>query len=293
MTEKIGWVGIGAMGQPIVANVAKAGFDLTVCTRRPEAVTSIQAMGANITDNVAATASQCDIIFVCLPSTAASEAVANQVFGAKQRPEIYVELSTLSPVFVRDLAVKAAAAGMTLIDAPVSGNAKARSDGALTAMVGADEATYARIRPVLEAFARRIFLMGPVGSGSMAKVCNQLLVMTSLVSSIESLLLGVRQGLEVTALTDGIMAASGAAWTVPVIASEYTTRTYRSLDEPRAALRLAVKDLELAVGLAAEVGLPTRVAAAALSVWREAETAGLGDADIYTLIDHIEGKLPH
>ena len=293
MTGTIGWVGIGAMGRPLAVNVAKAGFDLIVCSRRPEAISSIQAMGAKTAANAGATASQCDILFACLPTVASSEAVANEVFGAKQRPDIYVELSTLSPVFIRDLAAKAADVGLTLIDAPVSGNAKARADGALTVMVGGDKKAYARIRPVLDAFAGRIFLMGPVGSGSMAKVCNQLLVMTSLVSAIEGLLLGARHGLHITDLRDVIMAASGAAWTIPVIASEYSTRTYRTLDEPRAALRLAVKDLELAVELAAEVGLPTRVAQAALAVWREAEAAGLGDTDIYSLIDHIESELPH
>ena len=292
MTKKIGWVGFGAMGRPMATNVAMAGFDLTVCNRRPESIASIQTMGANIAENAAATASQCDIMFVCLPNAASSEAVANEVFCAEQRPDIYVELSTLSPVFVREMAAKAAAAGMALIDAPVSGNAKARADGALTVMVGGEETACARIRPVLEAFAQQIFLMGPVGSGSMAKVCNQLLVMTSLVSTIEGLLLGARHGLDVTNLKDVIMAASGAAWTVPVIASEYSTRTYRTLDEPRAALRLAVKDLELAVELAAEVGLPTCAAEAALGVWREAEAAGLGDTDIYTLIDHIESQRP-
>jgi 3-hydroxyisobutyrate dehydrogenase-like beta-hydroxyacid dehydrogenase len=281
------------MGRPMAANVARAGFELTVCNRRPEATQPLREMAVNIAASAADTASQCEILFVCLPNALASETVLAEVMRSERRPDIYVELSTLSPVLIREMAARAAAMGMTLIDAPVSGNAKARAEGALTVMVGAEEPDFSRIRPALNAFARQIFRMGPVGTGSMAKVCNQLLVMTSLVSAVEGVLLGVRHGIDVAALTEVIMAASGAAWAVPVIAREYSTRSYRAQEEPRAALRLAVKDLELAVAMAAEVGLPTRAAEAALGVWREAVAAGLGDKDIYTLIEYIESQRRH
>lgn len=290
VTQRIGWIGVGAMGRPMVGNVVRAGYEVTACTRRPEASRALREIGANVVASTAEVASRCDILFVCLPDAAASETVLTQVRESRPRPEVYVELSTLSPNMIRTMAAQAATAGITLVDAPVSGNAKARSEGAVTVMVGAEEAEFGRIRPVLNSFARHSLRMGPVGAGSMAKVCNQLLVMTSLVSAVEGILLGARHGIDVSALAEVIMVSSGAAWTVPVIAREYSSRSYRTLDEPRAALRLAVKDLELAVAMAAEVGLPTRSAEAALGVWREAEAAGLGDRDIYWLIDYIESQ---
>lgn len=290
MADRIGWVGLGGMGLPMAANVARAGFELTVCDLRPEPVAELTALGAASAAQAVDVAAACDVLFVSLPNKAVSAAVAAEVFAAELRPQLYVELSTLSPTVMRGFAEQAAAVGVGFCDAPVSGNVRARRDGTLSVMVGGDAAHFERISPVLHAFGANVFHLGDVGAGSVAKIANNLIALTSMVTAIEGLLLGQRAGLELQLLRDVVMTASGAGPQVLGAAHQHRTRRYRDSVTPQAALRLAVKDLELGVALAAEVGLPVRTAEAALETWREAEAAGLGEAEIFALLDHLEGK---
>ena len=288
MTDRIGWVGLGGMGLPMAANVARSGFDLTVCDLRREPVEELAALGAATAETAVQTAAACDVLFVSLPNKAVSQTVAAEVFAAADRPALYVELSTLAPSVMKELAGRANAVGIGFADSPVSGNVRARREGNLAVMVGGAAEHFARIRPVLDAFGSNVFHLGDVGAGSVAKIANNLMGLTSLVTAMEGMLLGVRAGLEMGQLRDVVMTASGASPQVLGVAHQYQSRRYRDVATPQAALRLAVKDLELAVALAAEVGLPVRTAEAALTTWREAEAAGLGEAEIFALLDYLE-----
>lgn len=288
MPDRIGWIGLGGMGKPMAANVARRGFDLTVCDLRPEPVTELAQLGAAAARSAVATAAACDVLFVSLPGRDASEQVATEVFAAGARPDVYVELSTLSPATMQDLAARAEAAGIDFLDAPVSGNVRARTEGTLAVMAGGDAAAFERVRPVLDAIGANVFLLGPVGSGSVAKIANNLIGLTTLVSAMEGMLLGMRNGLGVDQLRDVVMTASGACPAVLGVAHQYRTRRYRHDGAPQAAIRIVVKDLELALELAAEVGLAVRTASAALDAWRDAAAAGLSDAEMWALLDHLE-----
>jgi 3-hydroxyisobutyrate dehydrogenase len=197
MPDRIGWVGLGDIGMPMAANVARRGFLLTVCDLRPEPVRELVRLGATAARSAAETAAGCDVMFVCLPGRVASEAVAAEVFSAATRPTVYTELSTLSPATVRGLASRAALAGVEFLDVPVSGGHQARFDGTLTLMAGGEARAIERIRPVLDAIGSKLFVLGPVGAGSAAKIANNLVAMTSLVTALEALLIGIRAGLEV------------------------------------------------------------------------------------------------
>ena len=141
---------------------------------------------------------------------------------------------------------------------------------------------------MLDAIGANVFHLGPVGSGSVAKIANNLIALTSLVTAMEGLLVGQRAGLELGRLAEVVMTASGASPQVLGVAHQYRTRRYREVETAQAALRLAVKDLELGVELAAEFGLAVPTARAALEQWREADAAGLGEAEIFALLDHLE-----
>jgi 3-hydroxyisobutyrate dehydrogenase-like beta-hydroxyacid dehydrogenase len=286
--DRIGWVGLGGMGGPMAANVARGGFELTVCDLRPEAVDRVVELGAAPAATAVEAAAACEVLFVSLPGRAASEQVATEVFAAPARPEVYVELSTLSPATMRGLATRAEAAGVAFLDVPVSGNVRARTEGTLAVMAGGDPDAFERVRPVLEAIGANVFLLGPVGAGSIAKIANNLIGLTTLVTAMEGMLVGIRHGLPADQLRDVVMTASGACPAVLGVAHQYRTRRYRHDGAPQVAIRLAVKDLELAVELAAEVGLSVRTAAAALDTWREAADAGLSESEMWVLLDHLE-----
>ena len=272
----------------MAANVARAGFELTVCDVRPEPVVELVALGAASAEDPAAVAAASDVLLVSLPNRTVSQSVAAAVFAAPLRPVLYVELSTLSPAVMIGLATQGSAAGVGFCDSPVSGNVRARRDGTLSVMVGGDTADFERVKPVLDAIGANVFHLGPVGSGSVAKIANNLIALTSLVTAMEGLLVGQRAGLELGRLAEVVMTASGASPQVLGVAHQYRTRRYREVETAQAALRLAVKDLELGVELAQEVGLAVPTARAALEQWREADAAGLGEAEIFALLDHLE-----
>jgi 3-hydroxyisobutyrate dehydrogenase-like beta-hydroxyacid dehydrogenase len=288
MQDKLGWVGLGGMGRPMAANVARAGFDVTVCDLRPEPVAELVGLGAAAATSAADAATGADVVFVSLPGKAASEQVASEVFALDRPPAVYVELSTLSPATMRGLGERARAAGVAFIDAPVSGNVRARNEGSLAVMAGGEPEAFERVKPVLDTIGANVFLLGPVGAGSIAKVANNLIGLTTLVTAMEGMLLGMRHGLGGDELRDVIMTASGACPAVLGVAHQHRTRRYRHDGTPQAAIRIVIKDLELAVELGAEVGLPVRTAAAALESFRDAAASGLSEAEMWMLLDHLE-----
>jgi 3-hydroxyisobutyrate dehydrogenase-like beta-hydroxyacid dehydrogenase len=288
MTDRIGWIGLGGMGRPMAANVARAGFALTVCDLRPEPVADLIALGATAARSAAEAAAAADVLFVSLPGPEASAHVLSEVCGVERRPDVYVELSTLLPATMRDLAARAGSAGMAFLDVPVSGNVRARTEGTLAVMAGGEPVDFERVKPVLDTIGANVFLLGPVGAGSVAKLANNLIGLTTLVTAMEGMLLGMRNGLGAEQLRDVIMTASGACPAVLGVAHQHRTRRYRHDGPPQAAIRIVVKDLELVTELAAEVGLPVRTAAAALESFREAVAAGLSDAEMFALLDHLE-----
>lgn len=287
---RIGWIGLGAIGGALAIHVHRGGYPLTVYNRSAQKAAALVEAGAKLAGDIREIAETCDIVFAALPGVAQSEAVCQELFAGGKSPAIYVETSTLSPKAARLIADIAAEHGTAFIDAPVSGTAEQRDAGEMTMLCGGDPAVFARLSPILATFATSVSLLGPVGSGALAKVCNQLMVMSGLIAATEAMELGCRHGLLAEPLRDAIMRSSGSARSLELIAREYVHRTYRTIKTPRAALRIAVKDLEEAVTLAQEVNLRIELAEAALAIWRRAEQAGLGERDLYTIIDEIAAE---
>ena len=284
----IGWIGLGGMGRPMAGNVARGGVELIVYDTRAEPVGELVELGATAADSAAAVAEASDIVFVSLPYESVSRSVAADVFAVDNRPGVYAELSTLSPAVMQDLAVQATDAGVVFCDAPVSGSVRKRWDATLSVMVGGPVDGFETIRPTLELFGENIFHLGEVGAGSVAKIANNLIALTSMVTAMEGLLLGKRNGVGLPLLRDVIMTASGSGPQVLGVAHQHETRRYRESTTPQAALRLAVKDLALGVALAADCGLEVATAEAALGQWKAAEAAGLAEEEIWALLDHLD-----
>lgn len=272
----------------MAGNVARGGAELIVFDTRAEPVAELVELGATAADSAAAVAEASDVVFVSLPYESVSRSVAADVFAVDNRPKVYAELSTLSPAVMQDLAAQANDAGVIFCDSPVSGSVRKRWDATLSVMVGGSVDGFETIRPTLELFGENIFHLGDVGAGSVAKIANNLIALTSMVTAMEGLLLGKRHGLDLPLLRDVIMTASGSGPQVLGVAHQHETRRYRGSTTPQAALRLAVKDLALGVALAAECGLEVATAEAALGQWQAAETAGLAEEEIWALLDYLD-----
>ncbi len=285
---KIGWIGLGAMGGAMARRIVQAGHEVTVYDLRPEAITSLSADGARGASSVTDLAAQADMVFVCLASEAASLAVATEIFAASNKPDIYVEHSTLTPRTMKQLAEMALAAGVTFLDAPVSGSKVAREVGKLSVMVGGDDDAVARIRPILDCVGSNIFHLGAVGTGSVAKISNNLIALTNVLSVMQGLLLGVRNGIPMERLRDAVMAGTASSPIVQHIANLYISKSYRTTEAPEAVLKLVIKDLMLAKELAEDANLRMDLGLCAMDVWQEAIDAGLGDTELFTMLDFLE-----
>lgn len=284
MTDRIGWIGLGAMGGAMAKRVADAGFPIIVHDLRAEAMAPFATRAASARE----VAEQADMVFVCLASEAASLAVAAEICAATSKPQVYVEHSTLTPRTMQQLAGMAAAAGIAFLDAPVSGSKVAREAGQLSVMVGGPDAAMARIRPVLETVGSKIFHLGAVGTGSVAKISNNLIALTNLLSVMQGLLLGVRNGIPMERLRDAVMAGTASSPIVAHVANLYISKSYRTTEAPEALLYLVIKDLMLAKELAEGSNLRMDLGLRAMEVWQEAVDAGLGETELFTMLDFLE-----
>ena len=268
----IGFIGLGAMGAPIAANLRRAGHRLAVHDAR-----RVEFAGAQWADSCASAAAGAEIVFTSLPGPAEVDAVATQMQQALGRGTAWFDLTTNSPACVRRLHAELLARGVQLLDAPVSGGPQGASSGKLALWVGGDEATFERHLGVLRAIGDQPIYVGPIGAGSVAKLAHNCASFSVQTALAEIFTLGVKAGVEPLALFKALrQGATGRKRTFDRLAEQFLPGKY---DPPGFALRLAHKDLKLALELAREHGVPMQVAERAMAEFDEAMRRGWGERD--------------
>lgn len=271
----IGFIGLGVMGAPIAARLARAGHSLKVNDlRRPE------LPGAAWTDSAAAAVADAEVAFTSLPGPAEVEALAAKIGPALARGAAWFDLTTNSPACVRRVHASLASRGVQFLDAPVSGGREGAHSGKLALWVGGDEAIYRKHEGVLRVIGDQPIYVGPIGAGSVAKLVHNAASFTVQTALAEVFTLGVKAGVEPLALFKAIrQGATGRKRTFDRLAEQFLPGKY---DPPGFALRLAHKDLSLALELAREVGVPMQVAQVAMGEFEEAMRRGWGERDSRT-----------
>jgi len=253
---KIGFIGTGNMGNPMAANLVKAGHQLTVHDLRREAATNLLEMGANWADSPKETVPGNEVVFTSLPVPRDVEAVVlgeNGILEGASSGSVFFDLSTNSPTMVRRLHEICAAKGVTLLDSPVSGGTYGAAAGTLAVMVGGDKATFDRFKPTLEGIGTHVVYCGPIGNGAVCKICNNLMSMGTGVLLAEALTLGVKAGVDLATLADVINNSTGGS---KRLADKFPRFLFKGNFEPGFATALAAKDVRLATDLGREYGVP-------------------------------------
>jgi 3-hydroxyisobutyrate dehydrogenase len=264
---KIGFIGLGAMGRPMAASLERAGHDLQRYDIRP---------GENQKTSVVEAARGCEVLFTSLPGPAEVEAVAGQVQSLNQGAA-WFDLSTNSPPVVRRLNAKLAEKGIDFLDAPVSGGPKGAQGGKLAIWVGGDEAVFRRFEHVLRAIGDQPYYVGPIGAGTVAKLAHNAASFTIQAALAEVFTLGVKAGVEPLALFRALrQGATGRKRTFDRLAEHFLPGMY---DPPAFTVRLAHKDMKLALELAAEQNVPMKVGRVALDELDEAMRRGWAERD--------------
>jgi 3-hydroxyisobutyrate dehydrogenase len=281
----VGFIGVGAMGRPMAANLIKKGFTVTAYDASAEALAAIVTLGAAQAGSSADAARVSDIVITILPSSAnvvAAYLGEGGVLEGAAAGRLCVDMSTIDPATSRLVAATASQRGIRFLDAPVSGGVPRAEDGTLAIMVGGDGTDVEEAHPVLAAMGANIIHVGPVGSGEVAKLCNNLIAGVAAVAVSEAFRIAEGFGVDPKVLTDVIAKSSGNTFVMehmhPVpelVATAPATREYA----PGFTTDLMAKDLGLAVNAARELRVPVVVAPAAQQVLRLASSHGYGRKD--------------
>jgi 3-hydroxyisobutyrate dehydrogenase len=286
---KIGFIGLGVMGARMAANLARGGHEVTGYDLR-----KAQVAGVTWADAVESAVAGAEAVFTSLPGPKEVEALAPVLGAAMKKGAAWFDLTTNSPSCVRRVHALLAPRGIAFLDAPVSGGPGGAQSGKLAVWVGGERAAYDRFEPVLRAFSDQPCYVGPIGAGSVAKLAHNTASFTVQTALAEIFTLGVKAGVEPLALFLAIrQGASGRMRTFDRLVAQYLPGTY---DPPAFALRLAHKDISLALELAREVDVPMRIAELTQADFEEGLKRGWSERDSRTpmlLQNERAGVTPH
>lgn len=284
---KVGFIGVGQMGVHMAGKVMEAGFDLVVHDADKRAAQPLLERGAGWAETPAEVAESCRVVITCLPTPQTVEEVALGPAGLANRwqaGDIYVDMSTNAPSTVRRIADAAAKSGVSVLDAPVSGGTRGAEQGTLTIMVGGETAALERARPVLEPMSNKIFHLGDVGCGNVAKLVNNLIGLACNSICAEGMVLGARAGIDPQALYDLMTISTADNWSL----RQYPRTVFKRDFAPGFKISLAHKDLSLALGLGEEYGVPLPVAEAVRDDLAGAMARGFGGNGVDAVILPLE-----
>jgi 3-hydroxyisobutyrate dehydrogenase len=277
---KVGFIGLGTMGASMASNLQRAGYDLIVNDIRPDAGAAHLAAGAAWGDTPRQVAEGADVVFTSLPGPPEVESVAlgdDGLLHGMAAGSAYFDLSTNSPTLIRRLHQRFAERGIHLLDSPVSGGPAGAKSGKLAIWVGGDEVVFNTHKPVLDSIGDQVVHVGPIGSGSIAKLVHNVTGYMMQCALAEAFTMGVKAGVEPLALWQAVrQGAAGRQRTFDRLADNFLPGKF---DPPSFALRLAHKDVTLATEVGREHGVPMRIANLALAELTEALNRGWGHRD--------------
>ncbi len=294
---KIAFIGLGNMGGPMVLNLHKANFTVSAYDLSEQSRSRISAAGVPVAQSAAQAVAGAEIVISMLPASAHVETLYLGFDGKAGLLEhilagtLVIDSSTIAAACSRKVAQVAAARGVAMIDAPVSGGVGGAVAGTLTFMVGGDAKDLARARPVLEKMGTNIFHAGGIGAGQTAKICNNMLLGILMIGTSEALTLGVANGLDPKVLSEIMHRSSGSNWVLEkynpmpgVMDSAPASKEYAG----GFGTDLMLKDLGLAQENANAVHAVTPLGGLARSLYAAHSLAGYGGLDFSSVIKLLQ-----
>ncbi|MBB4003525.1 NAD(P)-dependent oxidoreductase [Aurantimonas endophytica] len=285
---RIGFVGVGLMGHGMAKNIVEAGYPLTVLAHRNrEPVEDLKTRGAKEAASVAELAAASDVIFLCLPGSPQVEATVAAILAGELQGKTIIDTSTSNPVSTRALAERCGEAGATFIDAPLSRTPKEAWEGTLDTMVGASEAEFERVRPLLETWAGKVVRVGETGAGHTMKLLNNFVSLGYASIYSEALAIGAKNGID-AATFHGVIGGGRMDCGFYQTFMQYVVG--RDRDAHKFTLRNAHKDMRYVVSLANESGIASHVSSTVKNGLATAESLGRGD-DFLPMLSDVVAEL--
>ncbi len=285
---KVAFIGLGVMGYPMAGHIAAKGHDVTVYNRTTaKAETWLGEHGGRQAPTPREAARDCEFVFCCVGNDDDLRAVTlgeEGAFHGMAAGCVFIDNTTASAAIARELAQAAGERGVGFLDAPVSGGQAGAENGVLTVMVGGDEATFAKARPVIDCYARMVGLMGPAGAGQLTKMVNQIAVAGLVQGLAEAINFAQKSGLDVEKVIDVISKGAAQSWQMDnrwqtMIADEY---------EHGFAVDWMRKDLAICLDAARDSGAHLPVAALVDQFYSEIQAMGGNRWDTSSLLRRLQ-----
>lgn len=280
----IGFIGLGVMGEPMCGHLARrSGLAVMAHDRRDEPLQRVIAAGVRAL-SPAGMAEQCDMILLSLPDGMAVQAVLAEIEPLLQPGQIVVDTSTSPVEITREIGARLAARNIAYADAPIARTREAASRGELSIMVGAEDEVFAHIRPVLETMGTDITHCGPIGTGQVVKILNNMLLFQNVCALAEALAVGRRNGVSPEILLSTVAKGSGDSFALrnhgmkAMIANNYPLRAFST--------RYAMKDLSYALEMAKAANLDLEGAELTMKRLQQSEASGFGD-EYFPVLRHL------
>ncbi len=287
----VGFIGLGIMGKPMVANLIKGGHTLFLASRSgvPQELT---AAGGKACASAKEVAQKADIVIIMVPDTPDVEKVLFGKDGVAEglsSGKVVVDMSSISPIETKAFAERIRKAGADYVDAPVSGGEVGAKNAALTIMVGASEAAFARVKPLFELMGKNITLVGDVGAGQICKVCNQIIVALNIEAVGEALLLASKAGVDPGKVRTALMGGFASSRVLEVHGERMVKRTF----DPGFRIELHQKDLNLALSSARALKMSLPNTATAQELFSACQAQGGGKWDHSAMVKALEALANH
>jgi 2-hydroxy-3-oxopropionate reductase len=289
--KKIGFVGLGVMGSPMAANLLKAKYSLTVFDVLPEKTNAVVKIGAASGASPKKVAAQSDIVITMLPSNE----VVQQVIGGKEgvfegakKGAIVIDMSSTSPVVMKELHKKAVEKGLHLLDAPVSGGEPKAIDATLAIMVGGDRKIFEKIKGILQVMGSTVTYIGPIGSGNVAKLANQIIVALNIAAVSEAISFACKAGLDPEVVYHAIRGGMAGSTVMDAKLPMMYNRNFK----PGARMVIHIKDLVNALDMAHDISAALPLTSQVLEYMYSLKAEGKENIDHGGLVQFYE-KISH
>jgi 3-hydroxyisobutyrate dehydrogenase-like beta-hydroxyacid dehydrogenase len=285
--KKIGFIGIGTMGTPMVKNLLKAGYELSICDRDAEKANQLVELGAKVASSPADVAKQCEVVITMLPADQAVKEVVtgpNGIAVGASAGLVVIDSSTVLPATSKEIATALAKLQVEVLDAPVTGSEPQAVDGQLTFLVGGKRGVYEKCTPLFKAMGKLSFHMGPNGAGSYTKLSNNTISAISLVAFAEGVVMATKAGIDPQLFVEVISQGGARSGQIANKAPKILKGDFHA----NFATALMYKDLGLAGEIAKEFNIPTPALAIAREMLNIAIAKGYGQEDVCSVVKCYE-----
>jgi 3-hydroxyisobutyrate dehydrogenase len=287
VSDTVGFIGMGIMGQGMVRNLAKAGLEPLVWNRTRSRVDDLVSEGFEVTEDPAALAAACDVVITCVSDTPDVEEVVlgeRGVLEGVKKGSLVIDMSTISPRATVEIGRRLGDKGVAMLDAPISGGSEGAAKGTLSIMVGGEADHVKRAMPCFEAMGKAITHVGPLGSGQKVKLVNQILVVVNALAVSEALLFAQAGGLDLEKTLEAVVPGAAGSWMLQFRGPQVVKRDWR----PGFTIDLQQKDLRLVLEAADQLGTPVLGTSLVFNLYRTLQAEGLGGEGNHALVKALE-----